>query len=262
MIVLIANVCSILALRPPSFPELASMLRASYALAFPTINAYASHFLREMWPGELTRLSPDRTETHSHHAAEMLTLARRCGLPELCKRAFYELLRSDCLGLATSLHDDDSDCKSDDNPDGHLGRADILRLVSAREHLQRAWLRIARAPPAPSAVPCPLEQIPPAALDAAQEPVLQKCRDARASSITQWTTEVTQAALFEEGMYDPLCALERLCEKDWQGMGYCVGCVGARTDVWGEERVRLWKDLDQWLGTGVVVDRCHNERVL
>lgn len=78
--------------------------------------------------------------------------------------------------------------------------------------------------------------------------MLQGCRDARAASLTHWIAEVLQSSLFEDGMRDPLCAMQALCEKDWTGMGYCLGCASARRELWGEEMERLWRSLDEWLG--------------
>ncbi|KAI0943109.1 hypothetical protein AcV7_002346 [Taiwanofungus camphoratus] len=78
-------------------------------------------------------------------------------------------------------------------------------------------------------------------------PALESCRRARAQSIAQWTAHVTQADVFEAGMYDPLCGLDSLAEIDWAGMGYCVGCVSARQELWMDKKERLWKKLNVWL---------------
>lgn len=228
----------------PTFTEFASLLRASHALQFGDIRNYASQELRNMWPADLSLLAPGPSDVHKQHATEALALARHCGLRDMCKRAYYELLRSEVFGQNLKFVDK----PDDDDFNDTLGQLDLLRLVRSREQLQHAWVRVSRAPPTPSVVPCPLEQIPTASLDEKQGPVLQGCRDARAASLTHWIAEVLQSSLFEDGMRDPLCAMQALCEKDWTGMGYCLGCASARRELWGEEMERLWRSLDEWLG--------------
>jgi len=200
-----------------------------------------------MWPADLARLSSARTDMHKEYAVQTLALARQCEVPEVRKRAFYELLRSDGFGQGSKEDDDvmmvdDEESLGDDGT--QLLRTELFLLVRARERLQRYWLQITRAPPTPSTLPCQLEQFP----NASQEAALKRCHAARSASVAQWTTEVTRAAVFEEGLYDPLCALESLANLDWSGMGYCLGCVAGRRDLWAAEREKLWKDLDRWLG--------------
>ncbi|CCM00768.1 uncharacterized protein FIBRA_02809 [Fibroporia radiculosa] len=246
-----------LVLTPPPFSDLVALLRGAHALSFPTVSLYASHLLREMWPADLSQLATP-SEKHTRHAAEMLRLSRSCNFPEVRKRAFYELLRSASFSQASGDLDDNSFSTvfgQDEQPiTCALDRIDILRLVSAREFFQQIWMRLIRAPPSPSAVPCPLEQIF-AGINPSQESALQRCREARAGSVTQWTAEVIQGTIFDEGFCDPLCALEKLADMDWAGMGYCTGCICARKELWSEEREAVWRKLDRWLGLSGTVEQ-------
>ncbi|PCH36969.1 hypothetical protein WOLCODRAFT_157662 [Wolfiporia cocos MD-104 SS10] len=234
----------------PPFDVLASLLRGAYALSFSAITDFASAELREMWPNDLAYLTSETLE----HAIETLALARECDLPEVRKRAYYELLKNPTFGL---LPNEDDTFASDDEEDSAsklaptLRQTDLLRLIHARGQLQQAWLRICRAPPAPSIVPCPLSN---RSTPEGQGSARARCREAHKESTTQWYTGVIQGPIFDLGMSDPLRAMQDLIEMDWDGMGYCVGCVGARRDFWQEEREKLWEGLDRWLGIELDAD--------
>ncbi|KAI0943729.1 hypothetical protein AcW1_002820 [Taiwanofungus camphoratus] len=230
------------AINPPPFPVLASILRAAHTLSFPAILTYATHILRQMWPDDLAQLSSVRKD----FATETVALARQCNVPSLLKRAYYELLRTPIFGQRANGDGWTSE-DEDEKPGQRLPAPDLLCLVAARELLLREWIQTTRAPPSPSVVPCPLDQILPSAMNPELAPALESCRRARAQSIAQWTAHVTQADVFEAGMYDPLCGLDSLAEIDWAGMGYCVGCVSVRQELWMDKKERLWKKLNVWL---------------
>ncbi|KAL6302317.1 hypothetical protein BKA93DRAFT_737171 [Sparassis latifolia] len=238
------------AFNPPPSPILAAILRAAYALEFGTILEFATHRLQALWPSDLAQLTPDSIP----HAAEAIVLARQCNLPQVCKRAFYELLRSPSFEQEAdgdNDEDDDNDMYVDEQEEAgrRLQHADLVRLISTREKLRSEWLRVVCTPPVPSVVPCPLEQIPSDMRDPEREPELVRCRATREKNSELWMRAVLNGpTLVESGTYDPLCALQTLCDMDWADMGYCHGCVGARRELWGEKREKLWKDLDAWLG--------------
>ncbi|KZT63344.1 hypothetical protein DAEQUDRAFT_680554 [Daedalea quercina L-15889] len=240
------------AFKKPSFLELASLLRASYTLECPPYLEYATRVLREMWPDQLSQLDPEPSEEQRNFAKETLQLSRECGIPEVRKRAYYELLRTPGFGQVF-VSDSDSDEFIDDedllqDSQSPLRYVDIVRLVRTREQLQRAWIEIARASPAPSVVPCALEKIPDEKLNPAQGPARNGCRAARDKSAGWWTEQVVCAPLFEQGLLDPLTALQDLVDVAWDELGFCGHCVGERRQLWEDQGEKLWGRLDRWLG--------------
>jgi len=200
-----------------------------------------------MWPADLVRLSSMRTDTQKQYAIQTLAIAHQYQVPEVRKRAFYELLRSEGFVQGSGEEDyimkiDDEDSLDDNRT--QLLRIELLLLIRARETLQRYWIQTMRGPPRPSTLRCQLEQFP----NVLQEAALKRCHAAHAATVAQWVTTVAQSAVFEEGMYDPLCALKCLKNLDWSGMGYCPGCVTKWGVFWAAEQEKLWNDLDHWLG--------------
>ena len=204
-----------------------------------------------MWPSDLASLSQPTVDQQAY-AKEALELARVCGLPGVRKRAYYELVCTHGFGQVAT--DDNVECVDDaalelqSGSKSALSHADIYRLVATRERLQRAWVNLARAPPAPSVVPCPLGQIPQQNLEPTQKALLEKCVAARNNSHQWWMEQVVQAPLFQDGLLDPLSGLQGLMDIEWQEHGLCVGCVGARKEFWEAEMGKIWGKLDLWLG--------------
>ncbi|KAI0692576.1 hypothetical protein C8T65DRAFT_586512 [Cerioporus squamosus] len=245
------------AINPPPFPVLASLLRAAHTLKFKTIFTFASHLLRERWPQDLSRLSSEPRE----HAVETIHLAQQCDVPEVMKCAYYELLRTPNFGqdLAVYVHAESSDAPSPlaiateedekNAPPLRLAASDFVRLVRAKDALQKEWMAVVCVAPLPSVVPCPLA---PFVNDKnAGEETLKSaktCADTRANDEVEWTLRLVDNKLFERGMRDAIGGLQSLIDMDWAGMGYCVGCVSERRDAWTEQREKLWRRLDVLLG--------------
>ncbi|KAG2093568.1 hypothetical protein BD769DRAFT_322655 [Suillus cothurnatus] len=80
---------------PPTFQVLAAILRAATKLGFDTYRAFAVKLLENAWSSSLADLT---TESKSN-AAEVVVLARTCGVESVLKRAFYEMVRVTGYGL-------------------------------------------------------------------------------------------------------------------------------------------------------------------
>ena len=145
-------------------------------------------------------------------------------MPELSKRAFYELVRTTRLG-----EDEDADTEDPDVMNAMISRQDLARLIKAREELVSRWIFTAGGPPD---LTCGT---------VTDHPPLDK-----AKLLNDWQEHV-KSSLFEECIYDPLVGLQRLIDIKWEGLGYCGACVGAWRDVWQAQRVKLWQQLDLWL---------------
>ncbi|KAL4246126.1 hypothetical protein ABKN59_008981 [Abortiporus biennis] len=218
---------------PPSFQVLASILRASSALSFNVPKAFVTKTLVDMWPSDISSV----TDTRIPHAAETVVLARKFEMEQVLKRSMYELLRTDGFGQVKTNEDHTSQDGEDDR-NISLGTADLLVLISAREKLQREFISIADAP---LTMPC----------RSRQEESRAQCSDARAKQAQTWKEEVKKRLIVENGLLDPLCALEKLSsEIDWAKFNFCDVCVAARTTFWERKRKVLWHKLDEWLGLG------------
>ncbi|KAL6297919.1 hypothetical protein BKA93DRAFT_924370 [Sparassis latifolia] len=220
------------ALNPPPFPALASLLRAAHALRFPKILDFAKHVLRTMWPPDLVHVSFVRIP----HAAKTIALATTCGVPEVLKRAYYELLRSPGFRQTDDNHVDM--CAKPT-----LGLAEYARLVAVREKLQGEWIRIASTP-GDSICRMPLSSPSSAELERRHR---VQCSQAHAKDAELWAEMVVQAPVFMEGMFDPLGALWNLVALNWLSRGFCGDCAMHRRKTWMEARRRIWEELDGWL---------------
>ncbi|KAI0649593.1 hypothetical protein C8Q79DRAFT_939463 [Trametes meyenii] len=276
------------AITPPDFHVLLSLVRAAHTFAFPSILAFAVHHLRAMWPRDLEHL-PGPSAQRAARATETIRLAQACGLPDLLKAAYYELLRAPDFAqdaaayvLAESSPPEPSshahthtalleahlrmETEADEAaaPSARLAASDLVRLVAAKQALDREWLALARAPPLPSAIPCPLDG-PAHAVPAPHGDVgvgvgangqpnvdvdgeRRRCQAARAADVREWTVRLLQNGVFDAGLEDIMAGVQRLVDVDWRGMGYCIGCVGERRDAWQEAREKIWARLDVLLG--------------
>lgn len=213
-------------LEPPSFFQLSAILRASRVLEFPDLDAIAMHYLRGMWPAELEKL----TEAPIKYAAETIILARECEAPELLKRAFYELLRKPQLG-----EDEDADVEDPEVVARQISRQDLVRLIKTREQLISRWIWAANKP---FEIPCPLPQT---------EPPTDEYASCKAARAQHWRNDAN-SSLYEDCLYDPILGLQSLASLDWAAMGYCMGCIETWKGSWAAQRVKLWQQLDVWLG--------------
>jgi hypothetical protein len=223
----------------PSFEVVASVLRVSSTLSFPHFREWAIHYLEEMWSDDLKDLSSNRL----NNAVETITLGRNYGAPGVLKRAYYELLRTGGLG-----HQDiDEDMRGDEDAACSIARSDTKRLIYTREKLQEAWFDTLAS--GSRAFNCP---------NAPKEGVIsgQSSHDtanaiacpSSATKMTGWNMLVYTSGMFQEYMYDVLCGLEILVDRDWQAEdGYCVDCAKMRRDAWQKQRAKLWGNLDLWL---------------
>ena len=239
-------------------PILAGVLRAAQTLSFEAYRKWAERILERMWPTTLDALTTDPIP----HAAFALALARTCGLRGVQKRASYELLRMSTFGQAIvaspavqvqvqegSHADADAEMGMDELP-----RAELLRLVHAREQLILAWAEVAGS--APTDFVCPhgmLTQVMPesgggSSTTSSNAGRRSSCASASADRVnTRWAELVHASGLYMHRMADLLMGLQDLLDIPWRDEGFCDKCVAARTKTWSEFRRMLWDCLDEWL---------------
>ena len=241
-------------------PVLGGVLRAARALSFEAQRKWAERILERMWPATLDTL----TTNPIPHAAVALALARNCGLRSVQKRASYELLRMPAFGQAivgapAADVEVQEDSHTDADADAEMGvdelpRADLLRLLHAREQLVLAWAEIAGG--APTDFVCPRgtqTHIVPengggGSTSSSTDGRRLGCASANADRVhARWAELVHTTGLYVERMVDPLMGLQDLMEIPWREDGFCKKCVAARTNAWDEFRRKIWDDLDVWL---------------
>jgi hypothetical protein len=223
-------------------PVLAGVLRAARALSFGAQHKWADRILERTWPATLDALTAEPTP----HAAEAFAFARACGLPGVQKRASYELLRMPTFGQTVV---------ADAAGTRELPRADMLRLLHAREQLCLAWAEVAGK--APTDFACPrsggssstqMQQVKPERAGAAAAGGGSSCASANVDRVhARWAELVHASGLYVQRMADPLMGLLDLVGISWKDEGFCKRCVAARRQAWEQLRMKLWDDLDVWL---------------
>lgn len=223
---------------------LAGVLRPARALSFDAQRKWAERIFERMWPATLDTLTTDAIP----HAAVALALARACGLRSVQKRASYELLRMPTFGqtiVAAHAAPEEAEKNSDADATGlgELPRADLLRLLHAREQLSLVWAEVAGK--APTDYVCPRGSShtqPESSSDG------RRCSSGNAEHVhARWAELVHTTGLYVQRMVDPLMGVQDLVEIPWKDEGFCRRCVAARTNAWDELRRKLWDDLDVWL---------------
>jgi hypothetical protein len=251
----------------PPMPVLAGILRAARALSFEAQRTWAERIFKRMWPATLDTLTTDPIP----HAAVALVLARTCGLRGVQKRASYELLRMPTFGQAITAApgahvEVQEDSRADADADADIGldelpRAEMLRLLHAREQLVLAWAEIAGK--APTDFVCPRgtqTQIMPESgggsctttttttTTTSNDGRRLDCASANADRVhARWAELVHTTGLYVQRMVHPLMGLQDLKKIPWKEEGFCKKCVVARTKAWDRFRRKLWDDLDVWL---------------
>ncbi|GBE89706.1 hypothetical protein SCP_1700300 [Sparassis crispa] len=211
---------------PPSFEVIVSILRAASTLSISSATAYAKHQLRKAWPSDLDKLNCG--ETDPKRVTELITIAKHYNVPEVLKRAFYELLRSKQFWLHM---------KNDRN-DVHPGDKDFIRLLVARDEMQSAWIRTMKSPPFSHNLQLQHSD---------DADIVKRCQTAWENNQQQWIEVVVQSDIFEEGRFDPFTGLDAIVDVDWAAIGYCSRCVGARKKTLTGLKATWWKNLDPWL---------------
>ena len=214
-------------------PVLAGILRAARALSFEAQRKWAERIFERMWPATLDTLTADPIP----HAAVALALARTCGLRGVQKRASYELLRMPTFGqtIVAAPVEVEEDSRADADADmglDELHRADMLRLLHAREQLALAWAEIAGK--APTDFVCPRGTQTPesgggSSTSSGNDGRRLGCASANADRLhARWAELVHTSGLYVQRMVDPLMGLQDLMEIPWREEGFCKKCVAAR----------------------------------
>lgn len=115
---------------PPQFDTVVSILRASGVFDFSTMFTFATDYLKDMFPSTLPLSSSKKAPIQEDQAMTAVALGREFSIPEILKRAFYELLCTRTVNNA------------DTSPVHELDRTDIIHLLNAQKQLHAEWLRL------------------------------------------------------------------------------------------------------------------------
>lgn len=172
-------------------------------------------------------------------AEETLILADQLDVPQLAKRAYWELCtRPELRRIDAEVYD--SEVESIMPVRSRLPRSIISDLIRLRERLLPEWTRITRSPPV--GVPCAR------AMNTPTSPT-PCCLDYASWHKVVLEVEVREMTIDDRRM-DPISALEvMIVEIDWEKEGgFCANCVRAWKIIWTKDREKIWKNLGDWLG--------------
>lgn len=203
----------------PTFLTVAAIFRAATTYKFHKFVLFTrDQCLLNWFSGDLDRLTP----TLVANPASAVVLGRTWNLPQILKRAFYELLRSPC----NSRERKEDGTVNEANPLNGLDTADIIRLADSQKRLNGVWLTIL-----PSGPPNP-------DICASKPPCVATRRGTEVLVITE---------MLQRFHLDVLCGLHTLMAVDWVMYGFCMVCAQKQTILLASKRQQIWDDLDVWL---------------
>ncbi|KAF8351846.1 hypothetical protein F5887DRAFT_932667 [Amanita rubescens] len=228
---------------PPTSKFVAAMLRAADALDFFNFKDYAIRYFCDKWPDNVQSVTIRRLK----YAADMVLLARRCGINYVLKRALYELVRASGFRQETDSSAEDDDEINSDRSD--LSASDYSLLLHVREQLTDFWTG--------KAIPYSVACISPKESDDYGDCAVATYRIRSAYMIL-----VHESKIFEKYRYDPIGGLDAIQEAPWVSgekwpskygkdicttkSRLCSACGTKWRNIWDQERKKLWNDLDTW----------------
>lgn len=196
---------------------MASVLRSSTALGFPSFREAAYYVLEELWPSKLSAYCRDDT---NEYAADTIILAKQYDVPGVLKRAYYELLRSAQF----------------EQYDGEtlLSAEELRLLLKTRKHLCDTWACLTSFP---------------YIWDVCQtsRKVDKLACPAPSRRKTSWYKLVHESGLAWNWVLDPIGGLDALQNADWKTEKMCDECLEKIKSEWAEQKENVWNQLDEWL---------------
>jgi hypothetical protein len=185
-------------------------------LEFNTLRRWSLGCLEKQWPADLPPPSkPSKFGSKIPWAEETLTIADRLDIPQLIKRACWELCtRSEFGKIDTEAYDDEAEeimlTRS------RLSRSILMDLTRIRERLLPEWTRITRYPPI--GVPCARATTTPSIPTSTTQPTPCSLDYANWYKVIQ-EVEVGDMTI-DDWRTDPISALEvMVVEIDWEKEG-------------------------------------------
>ena len=181
-------------------------------------------------------------------AEETLTIANLLDVPQLAKRAYWELSTRPEFGrIDAEAYDDEVEEITPTR--SRLPRSVLMDLTRLRERLLPEWTRITRTPPVD--VPCARTMKTASMSTSAAQPM--PC----ALNYANWHDVILKVEVddmtIDDRRMDLISALEvMIVDIDWEKEGgFCADCVSAWKKIWTKDREKVWKNLGDWLGLDV-----------
>lgn len=235
------------ALNKPHYLRIASIFRAASLLEFDTLRRWSLGCLEKQWPADLPPPSkPSKFGSKIPWAEETLAIAEQFDVPQLIKRAYWELCtRPEFRSVDAEVYDDEAEEIMLTRP--RLLRTVLVNLTRLRERLLPEWTRITRTPPID--IPCPRATKTPSTF--ASQPIPCSLDYANWHRIIS-RVEVNDMTIDDRRM-DPISALEiMITEINWEKEGgFCTDCVNMWRVIWTKDREKIWRNLGDWLGMDV-----------
>ncbi|KAI0349913.1 hypothetical protein OH77DRAFT_1156763 [Trametes cingulata] len=202
-------------IEPPTQGMAISLLRTATRLGCESVRKLARHRLEQLWPCTI-----DQKLTRKGHvlAIEIISAAREFDLPQLLKRAFYELIRSTTFWKRVET----------ERPTLALSDADLLMLYQARHVLQQHWRELVFVPPRLQYLAC-------------------LCRHFRPSQRqASWSAEIVKWGDLQKGEEDPIGYLDTFKWRAFENKErlWCRKCLNQSATTWLEAKREWWKKLD------------------
>ncbi|KAK7682156.1 hypothetical protein QCA50_014743 [Cerrena zonata] len=197
---------------PPSPSVLSAILGASKALEFSTISDFLVQYMSTVWSSDCSLITEGRLEG----AVVTIQLAREFRVPQLLRRAFYEIIRDGTDVTTLGLADKDT-----------------MTALKIQGLFQKEWMLFVKASPQTACDQGPSDSM--------------TC-SSRSIRKEQWTLNVTDSTIYELGMQDPLYALNRLIDLGWTKQGYCLSCAGHWRMGLRTKRAAWWDLLGSHVG--------------
>ncbi|KAG5644256.1 hypothetical protein DXG03_008794 [Asterophora parasitica] len=231
-----------------SFDLFSAILRASTILGVTSWREWAVKKFEKMWPASLDHVTAERIPL----AIESIAVSRKCDVPTVLKRAFYELAR-------TPSGADDILTKLPASSGGQvLSSSDHLSLLITRNWLVDQWVYLASRPLSPGTQTRLFKEDAKSKNDkiTRRRPKNCSCRCKSNSAVipvspvpaTLHAELVMNSGVYSKHMHDPIYGLKVLMDTPWESGHLCEACVRVTwVDGWRKERERLWAELEQHL---------------
>lgn len=240
------------ALNKPHYLRIASIFRTASMLEFDTLRRWSLGCLEREWPADLPPPSkPSKFGSKIPWAEETLAIAGQLDVPQLLKRAYWELCTRPEFGkVDAEVYDDEVEEIMLTRP--RLSRAVLMNLTRLRERLLPEWTRITRTPPID--IPCARATKTPSTSTSVTQPTPCSLDYANWYRIIS-KVEVDEMTIDDRRM-DPISALEvMITEIDWEKEGgFCADCVNTWRVIWTKDREKIWRNLGDWLGLDVATE--------
>ncbi|KAI4519939.1 hypothetical protein K525DRAFT_271272 [Schizophyllum commune Loenen D] len=196
----------------PGFAAHAAIFKAASILDFPTYRASALQAMEEEFSPNLDTVTTERKS----NAAKAVEMGHKpWSLTQLYKRAFYEIeCQPDAASREWRILDHDIGKK-----------AQTLKVFNLQKRLCTAWTEVL----------LPRRKYSCTTMEACASDDLAN----------YWAP--IQDGIMSTFALDPICGLEALASVDWAKYGHCTACTERRRAEFADKRVKLWKDMDEWL---------------